>query len=143
MVERAPKFLRPTVQLFLQYPFSHCLSFFVLQSFFKTVPFFVCWYLFYKFDYTLPNSFAVSNELIDNGARLIQDSMQNNEELINCLQKIDNNVYNSNGSLNEETINNFVTKGANSYALLKFLKPVSSFVSLSLMPLFTRQVVIP
>lgn len=126
ILRRIPKFLQPFTTRFINAPILHVTSFLILHELTAVVPLVGLWYVFHQNPGYIPNlDFAALG--LDKITEMLDKSMA----------KFDFSDY----SLNEKA--NFIIEGAYAYIVVKTLAPIRIFVSLSLMPFFSRWFVVP
>lgn len=126
ILRRIPKFLRPFTTRFINAPILHVTSFLVLHELTAVVPLVGLWYVFHEYPSYVPNlDFAALG--LDKITEILDKSMA----------RFDFSDY----SLNEKA--NFIIEGAYAYIVVKTLAPIRIFVSLSLMPSFSKWFVVP
>lgn len=126
ILRHIPRFLQPFTTRFVNAPVTHITSFLILHEITAIVPLIGLWWVFHNHSSYIPN-FDFTAMGIDKVTKIIDLSME----------RFDFSDY----SLNEKA--NFIMEGAYAYIVVKTLAPIRIFISLGLMPAFSRFVVVP
>lgn len=125
ILSKVPKFMKPYTINFVNRPVTNLVSFLILHELTAIVPLIGIWYVFYKYDISVP--LDLPEWAINKGTKIIDSSLKS-------------------WDLTDFTFNdkfNLIMKGAYSYVIVKMLLPVRLMFSFLCTPLFTRFFVDP
>ncbi|CAH6719235.1 hypothetical protein CLIB1444_02S03928 [[Candida] jaroonii] len=125
ILSKVPKFMKPYTINFVNRPVTNLVSFLILHELTAIVPLIGIWYVFYKYDISVP--LDLPEWAINKGTKIIDSSLKS-------------------WDLTDFTFNdkfNLIMKGAYAYVIVKMLLPVRLMFSFLFTPLFTRFFVDP